>query len=159
MKMIAFCDSINSLHDGLEALLELAAVLGAGDDQGKVESQDALVSQERWNLAVGDALGQTLDDGSLADAGFADQHRIVLGAAAEDLDDANRLRLRGPPGDRAGCPSRLGQVTREFGEQGRFALPLGLGFSPGWCGQFFRESWRGAVRARAGFPRQTFFFA
>ena len=75
-------------HDGLEALFELAAVLGAGDDERKVESQDALVGEERRNFAVGNALGQAFDDGGLAHAGLADQHGIVLGAAAEDLDDA-----------------------------------------------------------------------
>ncbi len=30
-------------------------------------------------------LGQALDDGGLADAGLADQHRVVLGAAAERI--------------------------------------------------------------------------
>ena len=33
-------------HDGLEALFELAAILGAGDDQRKIESQNAFVGQE-----------------------------------------------------------------------------------------------------------------
>jgi hypothetical protein len=32
-----------------------------------------------------DLLGQALDDRGLADAGLADEHRVVLGAAAEDL--------------------------------------------------------------------------
>src|SRR5690606_11546440 len=31
--------------------------------------------------------GETLDDGGLADAGFADQHGVVLGAAREHLAD------------------------------------------------------------------------
>ena len=39
-------------------------------------------------LPLGDFLRQAFDDRGLADAGFAEQHRIVLGAAAEDLDDA-----------------------------------------------------------------------
>ena len=34
------------------------------------------------HVAVDDALGQALDDGGLADARLADQHRVVLGAAA-----------------------------------------------------------------------------
>ena len=76
------------LHDGLEALFELAAVLGASDDERKVEGQDALVGEERRDFAVGDALRQSFDDGSFSDAGLANQHGIVLGAAAENLDDA-----------------------------------------------------------------------
>ena len=39
-------------------------------------------------LPLGDFLRQAFDDGGLADAGFAEQHRIVLRAAAENLDDA-----------------------------------------------------------------------
>ena len=38
------------------------------------------------HFAVDDALGQALDDGGLADAGFADQHRVVLGPPLQDLD-------------------------------------------------------------------------
>jgi hypothetical protein len=39
------------------------------------------------HVAVDDALGQALDDGGLADAGLADEHGVVLGAAREHLDD------------------------------------------------------------------------
>jgi hypothetical protein len=45
------------------------------------------LSEERWDFSVGDALRQAFDNRGLADAGFADQHRVVLGAAAQDLDD------------------------------------------------------------------------
>ena len=48
------------LHDGLQPLFELAAILRAGDDQRKIERQNALVGQERRHVAVGDALRQTL---------------------------------------------------------------------------------------------------
>ncbi len=38
-----------------------------------------------------DPLGEPLDDGGLADARLADEDRVVLGAAGEDLDDAADL--------------------------------------------------------------------
>ena len=38
-----------------------------------------------------DALGEAFDDRGLADARLADQHRVVLGPPAEDLDDAADL--------------------------------------------------------------------
>ena len=41
------------------------------------------VAQQFGDVAVDDQLGQPFDDGGLADAGFAEQHRVVLGAAAE----------------------------------------------------------------------------
>jgi hypothetical protein len=81
------------LHDGLQALFKLAAILGASDDQRKVERKDALVGEEARHFAVGDLLREAFDDGGLADAGLADEHRIVLGAAAEDLDDALDLEV------------------------------------------------------------------
>ncbi len=75
-------------HDRLQPLFELAAVFRARHDQGKIEGKDALVRQEGRHIAVGNALRQALNDRGLADAGLADQHRIILGAPAQNLDDA-----------------------------------------------------------------------
>ncbi len=79
------------LHDRLEALFELTAVLRAGDDQRDVEREDALVGEEVRHVAVDDLLREAFDDGRLADARLADQHRVVLGAAAEHLLHALEL--------------------------------------------------------------------
>ena len=67
-------------QDRLEPLLEVAAVLGTGEHRGHVEGDHALVPQRVGDVALDDALGQALDHGGLADAGIADQHRVVLGA-------------------------------------------------------------------------------
>ena len=40
------------------------------------------------HVAAHDALRQAFHDGGLADARLADQHRVVLGAAAQHLHDA-----------------------------------------------------------------------
>ena len=90
-RMISPSDGCDLLQHGLEALLELAAVLGAGDQRAQVERDDALVLQALGHVAADDALGQALDDGGLADARLADEHRVVLGAAREHLDDAADL--------------------------------------------------------------------
>ena len=82
------------VEDLLEALLELAAILGAGHQGADVEREQALAPQGLGHLVGDDALGQTLDNGRLADAGLADQGGVVLQAAAQDLDHA--LDLRGP---------------------------------------------------------------
>ncbi len=63
------------VHHRLDALLELAAVFRAGDHQREVERDDLLVAQDFGHVAGGDFLGQSLDDGGLADAGLADEHR------------------------------------------------------------------------------------
>ena len=82
------------LHLGehrLEAFLELAAILGAGDQRAHVERQQALVLEALRHVALDDALRQPLGDGGLADAGLADQHGIVLGAPRQHLDGAADL--------------------------------------------------------------------
>jgi len=66
----------------------LATVFCASDDQGKVQGEDALVGEERWNVAIRDALREPFDDGCLAYARLTDKNGIVLGAAAENLDDS-----------------------------------------------------------------------
>ena len=92
------------LDDLLEALLELAAVLGAGDQRADVEGQDALVEERLRDVAGDDALGQTLGDGGLADAGLADEGRVVLRAPREDLDDPLDLLLASDDGIELACP-------------------------------------------------------
>ena len=82
------------LHDLLQALLELAAVLAAGDERREVERVELLVLDGLGDLVARDALREALDDGGLADAGLADEHRVVLGAARQDLHDALDLDLR-----------------------------------------------------------------
>ena len=82
---------LDLLQDGLQALLELAAVLGAGEQGADVEADDLAVAQGLGDVAGDDPLGEALDDRGLADAGLADQHGVVLGAAGEDLDHAADL--------------------------------------------------------------------
>src|SRR5690606_35697264 len=76
------------LQHGLEALLELAAELGTGDERAEVQRDDALAFKSLRDVAAYDTLGQALGDGRLTDARLADQHRIVFRAARENLDDA-----------------------------------------------------------------------
>ena len=54
-------------------------------------AKQLLVLQAVRHVAVDDALRQAFDDGGLADAGLADQHRIVLGAPRQHLDGAADL--------------------------------------------------------------------
>ena len=89
------------LEHGLQPLLELAAVLGAGDHRTEVEADEPLVLEALGHVALDDAAGQALDDGRLADAGLADQHRVVLGAARQHLDDAADLLVAPDDRDRS----------------------------------------------------------
>ena len=75
----------------LQSLFKLAAILCAGNERAHVESDDALVEQRRRNVAFHDALGEPFGDRRLADARFADECWVVLGAACQNLNDALNL--------------------------------------------------------------------
>ncbi len=79
------------LEDGLEAVLELAAILGAGDEGAHVERDEPAAFEDFGHITRGDALGEALGHRGLADPGFADEHRVVLGPPGEDLHDAADL--------------------------------------------------------------------
>ena len=66
--------------DLLQPLLELATVFRASDQRPDVERDQSFALQLLWHVARHDALGEPLDDRSLADPGFADQRGIVLRA-------------------------------------------------------------------------------
>ena len=103
--------------DGLQPLLELPAVLGSSDDEAEIQGVDPLVRQAGRHEALVDLLGQALHDGGLAHAGLAQQDRVVLAAAAEDLDDALDLCI---PADEVVEDAPLGhlrQVAGEFGQK------------------------------------------
>ena len=75
------------LEDGLQTLFELAAVFRSRDEGSHVERDDAFVLQAFRHVAAENPAGEAFDDGRLADARLADEHRIVLGAARQHLDD------------------------------------------------------------------------
>ncbi len=77
---------LDLVEDGLEPLLELAPVLRARHHAAEVEGDQPLAAQRLGHVARDDALGQALDDGGLADAGLADENRVVLGAPGQHLD-------------------------------------------------------------------------
>ena len=112
------------LEHGLQALLELAAVLGAGEQRRHVERQHALVLERLRHFAVDDALRQAFDDGGLADAGLADQHRVVLGAPLQDLDGAADLVVAADHRVELALARALGEVDGVFLQ--RLALAFGF---------------------------------
>ena len=66
---------------GLQALLELAAVFGAGQQRAHIERHDAGTAHGFGAVTADDALREPFDDRRLAHAGFADEHGVVLRAA------------------------------------------------------------------------------
>ena len=110
-------------ENGLEPLFKFAAELGPGDERAHVERDQPAVLQAFGHVARDDALGQPLDDGGLAHAGVADQDRVVLGAAAQDLHDAADLGIAADDRVHLAVPRQLDQVAAVALE--RLVLVLG----------------------------------
>ena len=118
------CGVGDFLEHGLQPLLELAAILGAGDQRAHVERDDLLVLEPFGHVLPDDALRQPFDDGRLADARLADEHGVVLGAAREHLDHAADLVVAAD--DRIELA-----LARELGEVAAVALERLVGRSRG----------------------------
>src|SRR5690606_16330819 len=114
------------VHDRLEPLLEVAAVLRARDHGRHVKREDPMVPQTLRDLALRDQLRQPLHDRRLPDARLPDQDRVVLLATAQDLHHAldlllapdGRVQLRGT--------RKLRQIPAEVVERRGLALLLAL---------------------------------
>ena len=91
MKRIGFARSRERRHERLEARLEVAAVARAGEHRADVEREDLGLAQVVGHAALADAQREPLGERGLADAGLADQDRVVLAAPRQDVDDAVEL--------------------------------------------------------------------
>ncbi len=123
--------------DGLQALLEVAAILGAGDQRAEVERLDRAVFEHGRHVALDDALGQAFGERGLADAGFADVQRVVLAAAAQHLDRALDFLVAADQRIDLALAGELVEVVREFGQRIAARLVAALAFATGFgrCGR------------------------
>ena len=102
---------LDLLQDGLQPLLELAAVHRARHQRGHVEREDLAVLQALGHVAAVDALREPFDDGRLADARLADQHGVVLRLARKDADDVADLGIAPDHGIELAALRERGQVS------------------------------------------------
>ena len=92
------------------------------------------------HVAVGDALRQALDDGRLAHARLADQHRIILGAAAKNLNDALDFAVAAHQRIELAFERRLRQVPAELRQQRSLLRAIHRHFLAGAARQFLAQS-------------------
>ncbi len=112
----------------LQALLEIAAVLGARDQRAEVERVHRAVGEHVGHLAFDDQAREAFDQRRLADARLAHVQRIVLAAAAQDLDRALDLERATDQRIDLAFLRQLVEVGREFLERGgALGVALGLG--------------------------------
>ena len=116
------------LQHGLQALLEVAAVLGAGQQRAHVQRIHDGILQDVGHVFLDDAPCQAFGDRGLADAGLAHQQRVVLAAAAQDLDHAVDFFLAADQRIDVAVGSRLVQVLRELVQRAFLGLAFDLRF-------------------------------
>ena len=99
---------------GLQTLLKLAPVLGAGDQRAHVQGEDGLVLQGLGHVAPDDPLSKALGNGGLAYAGLADENRVVFRFTGQNTDDVADLLV--PADNRIGLlfPRLFHQVGAVF---------------------------------------------
>ena len=113
MNRMASRQLLELVDDRLQPLLEIAAIAGAGEQGAHVERVDDRGLEHVGHVALDDLARQAFGDRGLADAGIADIERVVLRAAAEDLDGAVDL---GAAADQRIDPAFLGLVVEIDGE-------------------------------------------
>ena len=102
---------VHLLEHGPQALLKLAAKLGPCDQGAQIQGHQPQTLQRVGHLTGHDALGQQLGHGSFTDAGLADQHRVVLAAAGEHLDQAAHLQVAADHRVELASPGRCGEIA------------------------------------------------
>jgi hypothetical protein len=104
-------------EDGLQPLLELAAVLGAGEESADVEGPDALALETLGDVPGNDPLREPLRDRRLPHTGVADQDGVVLRATREHLDHAADLLVAADHRVELAALGKLGEVAPELLER------------------------------------------
>ena len=99
------------VHDSLDTLFELSSVLGARDHHGKIQNDDSFFGQDVWDFSVDDPLSKALDNRGLSNPSFAQEHRVVLGPAAQDLGGSLDLALASDHRVELALPCQFGQIT------------------------------------------------
>jgi hypothetical protein len=103
--------ALDFFHDGFEAFFKLASEAGPGDHRAQVERHHRLPLKISGTSLFGDFLCEAFHNGGLADARFTDQHRVVLGAARQDLDQAQNFVIAPNDGVELAFARQLGEVA------------------------------------------------
>ena len=114
-------------QEGFEPVFELAAEFGAGDHGADVHRNDAFVLEGFGHVAGDDASGESLDDGGLADAWFADEDGIVFGPAGEDLHGASDFVVAADHRIDLSLASELGEIAAILFQSLVFAFGVLIG--------------------------------
>ncbi|MNX20474.1 hypothetical protein D3C86_504190 [compost metagenome] len=97
-----------------QALFELTAILGTGNQRAHVQREQTLAFKAVRDFAVDDALGQTFGNRGFTHTRLTDQHRVVLGAALQNLNGATNFVVTANHRIKLAVFGALGQVDGVF---------------------------------------------
>ena len=123
--------SADFIEHALQAFLEFTAIFRPGDQRPHVERHQAFVLQPVGHIAIGDAQREAFDHRCLADAGFADENRVVLGPPRQHLNGTADFLVAADNRIKLAITRGLREVTRIFVERIEIGLgPRGVGAAP-----------------------------
>ena len=112
------------LEHRAQAFLELTTELGTGDQSPEIQRHQPQTLQRLRHFTRHDPLRQQLRNRCFANAGFTDEHRIVLAPAREHLDQVANFRITTDHRIEAACFRLFGEIP-PIGLQGRGGLLQG----------------------------------
>ena len=121
----AVAGGLNLVNDLLEPLLKFAPVLGAGNQRAHIQRHQPLALQSIGNIAGGNLLRHRFHYGGLAHAGLAHQHRVVLGAPAQNLGDPFDFRAASDDRIQLAAQRRVGQINAQLVQHRRAGTRAG----------------------------------
>ena len=107
-------DSVISLSTALSRSSNWPRYIAPATSAEMSRRDELLVLERLGDVARDDALGEPLDDGGLADAGLADEHGVVLGAAGQHLADPADLAVAPDHGVELALAGAVGEVDPEL---------------------------------------------
>src|SRR5690242_2749987 len=85
--------TLHFFDGGLEALLKFTTEAAARQHTCQIQGDDLLAVEQFGYITTGDLLCQAFDNSGLTNTCLTDQHRVILGATAENLDDAQDFHV------------------------------------------------------------------
>ena len=118
---------LDFLQHALQSFLEFAAVFRTGHHGAQIKRNELLILQGCRHVAGDDALCEAFHHGGFAHTRLADQHWVVFGAAAQNLDHAADFLIAADHRVEFAFFRGRGQVGRVFFEGFVRAFSVGAG--------------------------------
>ena len=105
---------LHFLQNSFQTFLKLASVLGSRNKRAHVQRENLLILQAFRHITGNDPLSKALYCGGFANAGLADQNRIILSLTGQDPDNIADLRVTSDHRIQLLVPGFLHQILAVF---------------------------------------------